>query len=273
MEATDRANCVGNGSTSASSNRPAIEVRGLRKFYRASTGHQTVNVLSDIDLDVASGHFLSLVGPSGCGKTTLLNIVAGLTPYERGVVRRLGEPVHGPSLDAAIVFQAPNLVPWRTALDNVLLAAQLAGRRRRDFSERAKALLELVGLAQSMKKYPRQLSGGMQQRVAIARALLLTPDLLLMDEPFGALDALTREQLNLELQRIWSETKCTVIFVTHSISEAVLLSDEIVVMSPGPSSRVAYRTPVALTRPRGLELSASPDFGELVQTVRSHLKI
>jgi NitT/TauT family transport system ATP-binding protein len=273
MEAAEQASPVNNGSMSVSSNRPAIEVRGLRKFFRAPAGHQVVNVLSDIDLEVASGHFLSLVGPSGCGKTTLLNIVAGLIPYDRGIVLRLGEPVHGPSLDAGIVFQAPNLVPWRTALDNVLLAAQLAGRKRKNFLERAESLLALVGLKHSMKRYPRQLSGGMQQRVAIARALLLTPDLLLMDEPFGALDALTREQLNLELQRIWSETKCTVIFVTHSISEAVLLSDEIVVMSPGPSSRVAYRTPVPLGRPRGLELSASPDFGELVQTVRSHLKI
>jgi NitT/TauT family transport system ATP-binding protein len=247
-----------------------VSARNVSKRY-VTRGGKVFSALEDVTVSIAKGEFVSLCGPSGCGKTTLLKIFHGLLPYEAGTVMRGGRLVTGPSSDGAMVFQQPELLPWRTIKKNVLAAADLSGRRAKSFNERAVELLELVGLAGVSNKYPHELSGGMQQRTAIARALLLEPEILFMDEPFGALDALTREQLNLELLRLWALTQCTVVFVTHSIPEAVLLSDRVIVMTPGPNARIAEEVTVDLPRPRNLEMMGSPEFGELINVVRHSL--
>jgi len=235
--------------------------------YAASSG--PVEALRDISLGVERGELVALVGPSGCGKSTLLRIVAGLRAATTGHVLIDGRAVRGPLAEVGMVFQAPVLLHWRRILDNVLLPAELAGRDPRRYRDRARQLLELVGLADFAAKLPRELSGGMQQRASLCRALLLDPPLLLMDEPFGALDAMTRDEMNLELLRVWGETRDgsagsrkTILFVTHSIPEAVLLADRVVVMTPRPG-RVAAVFPVALPRPRGVETRADARFGEL----------
>ena len=225
-------------------------------------------VLADVNLRVAEGEFVSLVGPSGCGKSTLLRIVAGLRPATTGAVTVAGRPVTRPIPDIGMVFQAPVLLKWRSILENVLLPAELAGRDAALLKLRAQRLLEMAGLGGFGAKLPRELSGGMQQRAALCRALLLDPPLLLMDEPFGALDAMTRDDMALELLRIWGETdlardaRKTVLFVTHSIPEAVFLSDRVVVMSPRPG-RIAADLRIELPRPRTVELRASEAFGRL----------
>jgi NitT/TauT family transport system ATP-binding protein len=213
---------------------------------------------------------VALVGPSGCGKSTLLRIVAGLRSPTGGDVTVDGRPVTRPIAQVGMVFQAPVLLKWRTVLDNVLLPAELAGLEARRYRDRARELLQLVGLGDFEAKLPRELSGGMQQRVSLCRALLLDPPLLLMDEPFGALDAMTRDEMNLELLRVWGESaretvgrdRKTILFVTHSIPEAVFLADRVVVMSPRPG-RVARVCPVPLPRPRTVQARASADFGRL----------
>ncbi len=240
-----------------------IVLDGVGMTYRAATG--AVEALRDISLSVPAGEFLALVGPSGCGKSTLLRICAGLRPPSRGRVCVAGRPVTGPLADVGMVFQAPVLLRWRRILDNVLLPAELAGRDRRAYEGRARALLALVGLAEFAERLPRELSGGMQQRAALCRALLLDPPLLLMDEPFGALDAMTRDDMNLELLRVWGEGSAerkTILFVTHSISEAVFLADRVVVMTPRPG-RVARVFDVPLPRPRTAATRAQPEFGRL----------
>ncbi|HEX2890807.1 ABC transporter ATP-binding protein [Vineibacter terrae] len=241
-----------------------IDLDGLGMTYAAESG--PVEALSGIDLKVGRGEFVSLVGPSGCGKSTLLRIIAGLRPATRGSVRVAGRPVTRPIADVGMVFQAPILLKWRSILDNVLLPAELAGKDVGRYRDRARHLLQTVGLGEFAAKLPRELSGGMQQRASLCRALLLDPPLLLMDEPFGALDAMTRDEMNLELLRIWGETgnaaRKTVLFVTHSISEAVFLSDRIVVMTPRPGRIAAVRT-VGLPRPRTVEVRASAAFGQL----------
>ncbi|MBM3221782.1 MAG: ABC transporter ATP-binding protein [Candidatus Rokubacteria bacterium] len=233
--------------------------------YEASSG--PVEALRDISLTVARGELVALVGPSGCGKSTLLRIVAGLRAPTRGRVDVADHPVRGPVAEVGMVFQAPVLLHWRRVLENVLLPAELSGRDPRRYHERATQLLRLVGLEDFAAKRPRELSGGMQQRAALCRALLLDPPLLLMDEPFGALDAMTRDEMNLELLRVWGETavdspRKTVLFVTHSIPEAVLLADRVVVMTPRPG-RIAATFDVPLPRPRGVETRADPRFGAL----------
>jgi len=236
--------------------------------YEAQSG--PVEALRDITFGVGRGEFVALVGPSGCGKSTLLRIVAGLRPPTGGDVTVDGRPVTRPIAQVGMVFQAPVLLKWRSVLDNVLLPAELAGLEAKRYRDRARELLQLVGLGGFEAKLPRELSGGMQQRASLCRALLLDPPLLLMDEPFGALDAMTRDEMNLELLRVWGESargtvgrdRKTILFVTHSIPEAVFLADRVVVMSPRPG-RVARVCPVPLPRPRTVQARASADFGRL----------
>ena len=230
-------------------------------------GDAAVEALAGIDLEVADREFLAIVGPSGCGKSTLLKLVSGLRPASAGSITLHGRPVAGPRSDVGIVFQSPVLFPWRTVLDNVLLPADVLRLPREAYTARARKLLELVGLAGFEKMYPQELSGGMQQRAAIARALVHDAPLLLMDEPFGALDAMTRESMNLELQRIWAASRKTVVFITHSIAEAVFLADRIVVMSARPG-RILEVIANPMPRLRSMEDTLAPAFGAMVHHIR-----
>ncbi len=238
---------------------PFIRLAGVKKVYRK--GKEEHLAISDVTFDVFPGELVSLVGPSGCGKSTLLKILAGLHAHDAGDVR-IGSSTHAfdPSRDVGMVFQSPTLLKWRRILDNVLLPAEILGLPKAESRERARHLLALVGLAGSEEKYPYELSGGMQQRAAIARALVHDPKLVLMDEPFGALDALTREKMNLELLRIWKEAGKTIIFVTHGISEAVFLGTRVVVLTAGPA-RMADNFCVELPYPRELDLKTHEAFG------------
>jgi NitT/TauT family transport system ATP-binding protein len=232
---------------------PVIEVDGVSHVFRS--GKARLHALDDIELEVRENEFITLVGRSGCGKSTLLRIVAGLLRATAGEVRVLGSPVAGPRRDVSLMFQRSALLPWRTVLDNVLLPVEILNLDRKRYRARAEELLALTGLEGFEGRRPYELSGGMQQRVSLCRALVHDPSLLLMDEPFAALDALTREELSLELQRLWSEDRKTIVFVTHSIQEATLLADRIVVMSPRPG-RVARVLEVNAPRPRSLGVTA-----------------
>jgi len=246
---------------SAAADLIALDRVGM--VYEAESG--PVVALREVSLRVGRGEFLGLVGPSGCGKSTLLRLIAGLRPHTSGHVSVDGVEVVRPITRVGMVFQAATLLRWRTVLDNVLLPAEMAGLNPGRYRERAHELLHLVGLGEFGRKRPGELSGGMQQRVALCRALLLDPPLLLMDEPFGALDAMTRDELNLELLRIWGESgseRKTIVFVTHSIPEAVFLADRVVVMSPRPGRIAAIRT-VELPRPRTIQTRLSPELGRL----------
>ena len=218
-----------------------------------------VRALDPLDLDIADGEFIAIVGPSGCGKSTLLRIIAGLLPASAGNVTIDGAIRNGPVTELGIVFQQPVLLEWRTAVQNVLFQIEMRGRRPAAYRDRALALLEQVGLRDFADTFPHALSGGMRQRVAIARALLHDPGLLLMDEPFGALDALTREQMRIDLEALWLRRRMTVLFVTHSVDEAVLLADRVVVMSPRPG-RIERIIDVAIGRPRGLRGRRDSEF-------------
>ena len=224
--------------------------------------------LDDITLEVGENEFVTLVGPSGCGKSTLLKLVAGIVPLTRGRIHIRDQPVAEPFPDVGFVFQQPVLLPWRSVLDNVLFSVEMLGLDPRQYRKPAGDLLELTGLAGFEHRYPRELSGGMQQRVAICRALLPDPSLLLMDEPFGALDAMTREEMSLELLRIWEERRKTILFVTHSIPEAILLADRVVVMTPRPG-RIARVLHVDLPRPRTMDLEFDPRFKAASDEIRS----
>jgi len=224
-----------------------ISAEGVGKAFRRRGGPITV-ALEDVTLDVREGEFLVLLGPSGCGKTTLLRLFAGLERPSVGVVRFFGQVVKGPSAQAALVFQSPVLLPWRTVLENVMLPVEIRGHEGDEWRERALSLLELTGLRDFKAHMPRELSGGMRQRAAICRALMLDPPLLLMDEPFGALDAITRSAMNRDLHETWRRTGKTIVFVTHDITEAVRLGTRVVVMSPRPG-RVASVTEIAIDAP------------------------
>ena len=223
--------------------------------------------LHGIDLEVSPQEFVCVVGPSGCGKTTLLRLLAGLLPPTSGQVLFEGQPLSGPVRRIGFVFQEASLMPWRTVLGNIALPLELRGVEQRQIQARGRDLVELVGLTGFEDSYPHNLSGGMAQRVAIARALVHAPDLLLLDEPFGALDALTRERMASELMRIWSAQTVTVVMVTHSIPEALLLADRVVVLSDRPGT-VRLDMPVPLPRPRALQLMHTRRFGELARQVR-----
>jgi NitT/TauT family transport system ATP-binding protein len=245
-----------------------IEAIRLNKIYAAQDGRPIV-ALQDIDFQIEAGEFITVVGPSGCGKSTLLRIIAGILPGGTGSLSHAGTPIIGPSRSIGVVFQAPVLLPWRTALENVLVPIEIQRRGRAGHIEKARNLLRMVGLEGFEGKYPRELSGGMQQRVGIARALIHDPDLLLMDEPFGALDAMTCEQMNLELLRIWGGSGKTVMLVTHSIPEAVFLADRIIVMSPRPG-RITDIITVDLPRPRNLAMVNTAAFGQMTDSIRQH---
>ncbi len=248
---------------------PKLQITGLSKTFE--TGGRRVEALRDIELTLADNEFVSLVGTSGCGKSTLLAIVAGLQEFDRGELLVDGQPVAGPGLDRGVVFQSYTLLPWLTARENVEFALKAAGLRRAECREIALSHLELVKLGKFADAYPSQLSGGMQQRVAIARALSYRPKMLLMDEPFGALDALTRHQMQELLARIWEEHRLTVLFVTHDVEEAVYMSDRILVMSIAPG-RIKTAFHVGLARPRSEEMFGAREFIELqrevVRTIR-----
>ena len=239
---------------------PFIRIKDLRKAYRKDD--QEFLAISNASFEVAAGELVALVGPSGCGKTTLLKILAGLQSYDSGEVR-IGSPAHpfDPSRDIGMVFQQALLLKWRRVLQNVLLPAEILGLPMRESRERAHELLAMVGLKGSEDKYPYELSGGMQQRAAIARALVHDPKLILMDEPFGALDALTRERINLELLSIWKRSGKTIVFVTHGIAEAVFLGTRVIVLTAGPA-RMADNISVNLPEPRILDVKTSEKFGE-----------
>jgi NitT/TauT family transport system ATP-binding protein len=244
-----------------------IELAAVSKTYRTRDGD--VPSLRPIDLTVFEGEFLAIVGPSGCGKSTLLKMIAGLFPPSSGEIRVNGKTVLKPSRDVGIVFQNALLLPWRTVLGNVMLPIDMKRLPKQDYVARARQLLETAGIAGFEKKMPWQLSGGMQQRAAICRALIHDPKIVLMDEPFGALDAMTRERMNLELQRIQIETGKTVFFITHSIPEAVFLADRVLVMSERPGS-IAAMYEVPLARPRSIDAMSDPVFVELTQAIRRH---
>jgi NitT/TauT family transport system ATP-binding protein len=248
-----------------------IVLDGVGMTYRAESG--PVEALRDITLTVGRGELVALVGPSGCGKSTLLRMIAGLRAATTGTVAVDGRRVTRPIPAVGMVFQAPVLLKWRSIFDNVLLAAELSGLAPAAHRRRADELLRLVGLADFGDKRPRELSGGMQQRASLCRALLLDPPLLLMDEPFGALDAMTRDELNLELLRVWGEgsrERQTIVFVTHSIAEAAFLADRVVVMTPRPG-RVARIVDVPLPRPRTVLTRAAPEFGALTLAIHEAL--
>ena len=248
-----------------------VRVAGVDKVFTSGSGAQTV-ALTGIDLEIRRGEFVSLIGPSGCGKSTLLRLIGDLTEPTRGVVSVNGKPARRARIDRdyGMVFQSPVLFDWRTVEDNVRLPLELQGLRRAERERRAGEMLELVELSDFRRHHPYQLSGGMQQRVAIARALAFSPDILLMDEPFGALDEMTRERMNSEVLRIWEQTGTTVVFVTHSIPEAVFLSSRVVVMSPRPG-RITRLVNVDLPRPRVFETREQPRYFELVTEVREAL--
>jgi len=237
--------------------RAYVEIDGVAKTYRHE-GRET-HALERIDLSIRQGEFLAIVGPSGCGKSTLLRLVAGLHLPTTGQVRIGGKVVTGPQTDLGIVFQSPVLLDWRTAVANVLVQVELRGMDPKAWRDRALQLLAQVGLRDFADRYPYELSGGMRQRVAIARALIHDAPLLLMDEPFGALDALTREQMRLDLEALWLATRRTVLFITHSIDEAVLLADRVVVMSPRPG-KIETIMDIGMARPRGLDARRRPEF-------------
>ena len=248
-----------------------IQIQDLTKVYRTQRG-DSVTALVKISFDIRDGEFITCVGPSGCGKSTLLKILAGLLQLTEGRVMLQGTPVHGPRKDIGIVFQNSVLLPWRNVLQNTMLPVEVQGLDRNKYLPRARELIEMAGLAGFEDKYPFELSGGMQQRNSIIRALIHDPAILLMDEPFGALDAMTRELMNLELQRIWGESQKTVFFITHSIPEAVFLADRVVVLSARPGQLIEV-VPIDLPRPRDLDMMASPDFGQYVVRIRHHFDL
>ena len=244
-----------------------LEIEHVSKRYWRETSEREVVALEDVSVSVPDGEFLAIVGPSGCGKTTLLNIVAGLLPYDEGVVSIAGKKVDGPGIDRAVVFQHSSLLPWRNIAGNVRYGMELQRRfDRNTMTERTDHFIRMVGLAGFERHYPSELSGGMQQRVNLARALACDPEVLLMDEPFAALDAQTREFMQAELLKIWAEARKTVVFITHQINEAVYLADRVVVMSPRPGRiKDIFRIPFA--RPRTLHLKREPQFLEIEDAI------
>jgi NitT/TauT family transport system ATP-binding protein len=243
----------------------SISIRNVAKSFGATLA------VDDVSFDLAENSFVSIVGPSGCGKSTLLRMVAGLIQPTGGAIMVRGAAVDRPLRDVGMVFQCPVLLPWRTTLGNILFVAEMGGARASTHRARAQELMELAGLTGFERSYPHELSGGMQQRAAICRAMLLKPSLILMDEPFGALDVITRERMGFALQKLWDESRSTVLFVTHSITEAVLLSDTVIVMTSRPG-RVRDIVPIDLARPRRSETLREPRFLELSSRVRDGIE-
>lgn len=255
------------GGSASGRDRPAVllQADAVSVTYRSSRGPQTA--VDRLSLSVREGEFVSIVGPSGCGKSTFLNVTAGLLRASEGSVTVQNKKVVGPRSDIGVVFQRPTLLPWATVRSNILVPIDALGLKKKDYLDKADQLLDLIGLKDFARHYPEELSGGMQQRVGIARALIHDPPLLLMDEPFAALDAMTRERMSVELQAIRDASKKTVLFITHSIPEAVFLSDRILVMSSSPG-RIIHEIAVDLPRPRSIALMASPQFAALCGEIR-----
>jgi NitT/TauT family transport system ATP-binding protein len=252
-------------SVPAPAAEPYVSIEGVGKSYESRQG--AVHALSGIDLDVREGEFLSILGPSGCGKSTILKCIAALENVTAGRIRVRGAPLLGPPDRLGMVFQRDVLLDWRTILDNVLITAEFAKLRQEELRPRALQLLRRFGLDGYEARHPWELSGGMRQRAAICRALLCDPELLLMDEPFGALDAMTRDDLNLELARIWQDARKTVVFVTHGITEAIFLSDRVVMMDRNPG-RIVEILDIDLPRPRHLAVRETPEFARYVAHIR-----
>ncbi len=244
-----------------------LQLDGICQTFATREGN-SIEALKDINLEIGEGEFLAVVGPSGSGKSTLMRIIAGLLSPSAGEIRLRGKPIHGPNREFGIVFQSPVLFPWRTVLNNVLMPARVLGLDAKRSEERARRLLNMIGLEGIEGKYPYELSGGMQQRVAIARSLIHDPSSLLMDEPFGALDAMTRENLNIELLKLWHESRKTIIFITHSIPEAVFLGTRVLVLSARPGMTKGI-VPIDLPYPRDIGMLSSDRLGVYAAHVRS----
>lgn len=245
--------------------RPEIKLAGVSKSY--GRGRNAVEAVDKLDLDIRHNEFVSLLGPSGCGKSTLLLMIAGLVEPSGGTISIQGRKVVGPQRTTGIVFQDPVLLPWRTVLDNILLPIELMGEKVESYRDHAVELLNIAGIADFADRLPNELSGGMRQRAGICRALVQYPSLLLMDEPFSALDAMTRDDMNLELLKIWERDRKTVVFITHSISEAIFLSDRVVVMTKRPA-RIIEDITIPLSRPRSVEQQETLQFVQLRTRVR-----
>ncbi|MCY1255059.1 Vitamin B12 import ATP-binding protein BtuD [compost metagenome] len=265
------------GSAVPAAAEPFVDFNRVWLAYNDELAHKGEFAVEDISLQVAPGEFIAIVGPSGCGKSTFMKLATGLKPATRGVVKIAGQKVTGPLKQVGMAFQAPTLLPWRTTLDNVMLPLEIVEpyrstlRARRDeYIERARKLLHTVGLAGYEDKYPWQLSGGMQQRASICRALIHEPRMLLLDEPFGALDAFTREELWCVLRDLWQAQRFNVILVTHDLREAVFLADTVYVMSQRPG-RILMRKEINLPRPRDLELTYTEPFADLVHVLREKI--
>jgi NitT/TauT family transport system ATP-binding protein len=243
----------------------AVALHNVSKRYQSRKGE--IHAVDNVSLDIRAGEFVSVVGPSGCGKSTLLNITAGLLSTTEGTIRVLGKPVRGPVHDLGIVFQQHLLLSWRTILNNVLLQIEVRRLDRTKYIQRAETLLRRVGLGEFMDRFPDELSGGMNQRAAIVRSLIHDPELLLMDEPFGALDAITRDQMGLDFQHLSQEEGKTVLFITHSISEAVFLSNRVVVMSPRPG-RIEEDIAIEFGQERNFDLRDEPEFARYTRYIR-----
>jgi NitT/TauT family transport system ATP-binding protein len=246
-----------------------VRISDLSKTYK--TRRDEIEAIRAVDMEVRESEFVSILGPSGCGKSTLLMAVGGLLPITGGRIEIAGQAVTGPRRDTGVVFQSPVLMPWRSILKNVLFPIECLGLSLGEYRPRAIELLEMTGLGKFQNDFPSELSGGMQQRVAICRALIHNPSLLLMDEPFSALDAMTRDAMNQELLRIWEEFKKTVLFVTHSIREAVFLSDRVFVMSPRPAV-MSVVVDIDLPRPRDLSIEETPEFNAYVTELRQAIE-
>jgi NitT/TauT family transport system ATP-binding protein len=241
-----------------------VQFKNVSKYY--GRGAKSVHVVDNVSFTARRSEFISILGPSGCGKSTMMMMTSGLIPTSSGTISINGDVIRKPYTDLGIVFQQDLLMDWRRVLSNILVQPEFRGLRAKDYEARARELLQLVGLVGCEEKYPYELSGGMRQRVSICRALIHNPELLLMDEPFGALDALTRDQMNLDLQRIWYENKKTVLFVTHSIPEAVFLGDRVFVMAPSPT-KILEEIDIDLPRPRSLEIRETPEFVAYVHRI------
>lgn len=248
----------------AASENIHVRLESVKMHYRR--GPLVTRAVDDFSLDIRKGEFVSIVGPSGCGKSTMLKIIAGLQRPTSGLVEVEGRQVNEPVTDLGIVFQSPVLLDWRNILDNVLVQVELRGLPTKEYRDKAMSLLKAVGLDEFANRYPNELSGGMRQRASIVRALIHDPPLLLMDEPFGALDALTREQMRLDLEELWLSRPMTVVFVTHSLDEAVLLSDRVVVMTPRPGN-IDRIIPITIERPRGIEGRKSAEFDTVTNEI------
>ncbi len=246
----------------------AISHKAVAKEFLTHTGER-VAAIGDITFDVRDGQFISIVGPSGCGKSTLLKMISGLVPLSGGAIRVHGKPVTGPSREIGMIFQNPVLLPWKTVFENVMVPIEVLGLPKEKYAPKVRELVRTVQLDGFENSYPFELSGGMAQRAAIIRSLIHDPAILLADEPFGALDAMTREQMNVEFQRIWMESGKTILFVTHSIPEAIFLADTVVVLSGRPST-VVDLVEVDFPRPRPIEIMATDQFGIYTRRLRSH---